>query len=83
MKKEHRKYVERRRKERQNVSHGSGVDVEIVDNGGEEHTNYTVDDEGGEWTIHVDEESGASYKYNSLSGESVWIGEQQKDIETK
>jgi hypothetical protein len=75
MKKEHRKYVERRRKERYNVSHGSGVDVEIVDNGGEEHTNYTVDDEGGEWTIHVDEESGASYKYNSLSGESVWIGE--------
>ena len=33
---------------------------------------YGADDESGEWTTHIDEESGDSYQYNSVTGESVW-----------
>jgi hypothetical protein len=68
MRKHHREMVDRMRRERR----GEGVENEE-----EEQATYLGDDEGGgvgggEWETFVDEESGASYQYNHVTGESLW-----------
>ena len=70
MKREHRESIELRRRER----NGENVVGEV---GGEAVVEYAGGDEGEadvdeEWTMHVDEESGSSYQYNNVTGESVW-----------
>jgi len=74
MKKEHREDIEMRRRERNGEGgEGGGEGGEGGEGGGEgEMAVYAADDESGEWTTHIDEESGASYQYNSVTGESVW-----------
>ena len=40
---------------------------------------YEGDDPEGEWESFVDEESGASYWYSHVTGESVWETEAEPD----
>ena len=70
MKKEHRQMIEEMRRQRNGQRNGE-VHVEEIE---EIDDTYAGDEEGGEdeWETFVDEESGASYQYSHVTGESVW-----------